>query len=81
MLLDNIYFLYFDIIVLAPVEDQRGEMGRYQSVDSAAGPRQVRGAVGQTGPETARQHARHVDHQHLRGKYLLGFTLYQTNNM
>ena len=62
----NIYFLYFDIVILAPVEEQGSEMSRYQSVDSATGTRQVRGAVGQAGAQAARQHPGHVHGQHLQ---------------
>ena len=35
----NIYFLYFDIVILAPVEEQGSEMSRYQSIDSATSTR------------------------------------------
>ena len=62
----NIYFLYFDIVILTPVEEEGGEMSSYQSVDSATGTCQVRGAVGQAGAQAARQHTRHVHGQHLQ---------------
>lgn len=47
-------------------------LGEYnQSTDPSTGPGEVGGAVTEAGPQAARQHARHVDHEHLgRGEQI-----------
>ena len=56
-----------DVVVLPEVEQHGGEVGRYESVDSTTGPGKEGARVREGGPQTARYHSGHVDHQDLGG--------------